>query len=118
MKRFNERIALLVVDHVGTMGCAWAFAVLATVALPQALGETFAAGFHPLPLITWLSQSFLQLVLLSIILVGQDLKARVVKDHVTELHEDLHEKIAEHHAALHEKLDQHIIGGLTNRGSS
>ena len=64
---FNGRIALLLTKGVGTMWCAYAFAALALIALPQAIsGGTFA-------LIQWISQTFIQLVMLSVIMVGQNL---------------------------------------------
>lgn len=62
----NGKIALLLTRGVGTMWCAYAFAALALIALPQALGS-------PLTLIEWLSQTFIQLVMLSVIMVGQNL---------------------------------------------
>ena len=63
----NGRIALLLTTVVGTMWCAYAFAVLALVALPSALGGGL------LPLIQWVSQTFIQLVMLSVIMVGQNI---------------------------------------------
>ena len=62
----NGRIALLLTKGVGTMWCAYAFAALALIALPQAFGS-------PLLLIQWISQTFIQLVMLSVIMVGQNL---------------------------------------------
>jgi hypothetical protein len=47
------------------MWCAYAFAALALVSLPDAIHQGTAA------LVAWIAQTFLQLVLLSIILVGQ-----------------------------------------------
>ena len=47
------------------MWCAYAFAALALVALPQAIHG------GSLTLVQWVSQTFLQLTLLSIIMVGQ-----------------------------------------------
>ena len=64
---FNGRLALLITTVVGTMWCAYAFAVLALVALPSALGS------GPLAIVQWISQTFIQLVLLSIIMVGQNI---------------------------------------------
>jgi hypothetical protein len=64
---FNGRFALLITTVVGTMWCAYAFAVLALVALPSALGS------GPLAIVQWVSQTFIQLVLLSIIMVGQNI---------------------------------------------
>jgi hypothetical protein len=67
--RFNDRFALLVTNSVGTMWCAYVFALIALVSLPSAIEELPGQG--PQPLISWIAQTFLQLVLLSIIMVGQ-----------------------------------------------
>jgi hypothetical protein len=67
---FNGRFALLLTTAIGTMWCAYAFAVLALVALPSALGGGL------LPLIQWVSQTFIQLVMLSVIMVGQNILSR------------------------------------------
>ena len=63
--RFNDRLAVLITNIVGTMWCAYAFAGLALISLPQAIRGGTAT------LIAWIAQTFLQLVLLSIIMVGQ-----------------------------------------------
>ena len=65
---FNGRVALLLTRIVGTMWCAYAFAVLALVALPSAL-----ASGDMLAIVEWVSQTFIQLVLLSVIMVGQNI---------------------------------------------
>ena len=67
---FNGKIALILTTVVGTMWCAYAFAALALLVLPQ------AAGGGLLTLIQWLSQTFIQLVMLSVIMVGQNLLSR------------------------------------------
>jgi predicted DNA repair protein MutK len=66
----NGRIALVLTSAVGTMWCAYAFALLALVALPQALGGGL------LSFVQWLSQTFIQLVMLSVIMVGQNILSR------------------------------------------
>lgn len=66
----NGRIALGLTTAVGTMWCAYAFAGLALVVLPQAL----AGGL--LSLVQWVSQTFIQLVMLSVIMVGQNILSR------------------------------------------
>ena len=78
IQAINEKLAVWSVKVVATMACAYVFAIIALVALPQAIHDSFATGFAPLPLVTWLSQSFLQLVLLSVIMVGQDIQGRAV----------------------------------------
>jgi hypothetical protein len=56
------------------MTCAWAFAVLALISLPAAVHH------GPAAVVTWLAQTFLQLVLLSVILHGQNELARVADE--------------------------------------
>lgn len=73
--RFNRRLGAAITNGVATMWCAYAFAALTLVSLPRALQDTFANGFNPLPIVTWIAQTFLQLVLLSIILYGQNLQS-------------------------------------------
>ena len=82
----NSRIAVLITKAVGTMWCAYLFAILALISLPQAL-DAFRSG-NTLVGVTWLSQSFLQLVLLPIIIVGQNVistaqDSRAEADHET-----------------------------------
>jgi hypothetical protein len=67
----NGKIALTLTTIVGTMWCAYAFAVLALIALPSALN-----GGSLLDLIQWISQTFIQLVMLSVIMVGQNILSR------------------------------------------
>ena len=65
----NGKIAILITNMVGTMWCAYAFALLALISLPEAIKGGTAA------LIAWIAQTFLQLVLLSVIMVGQKVSA-------------------------------------------
>ena len=66
----NGKIALGLTTAVGTMWCAYAFASLALLVLPQAIGGGL------LTLVQWLSQTFIQLVMLSVIMVGQNILGR------------------------------------------
>jgi hypothetical protein len=66
---FNGRVAIIITNLVGTMWCAYAFAALALVSLPQAIQGGTAT------LVAWIAQTFLQLVLLSVIMVGQKVSA-------------------------------------------
>jgi hypothetical protein len=63
--KFNAWLGVKITSMVGTMWCAYAFAALALVSLPNAINGGRAT------LIAWIAQTFLQLVLLSIIMVGQ-----------------------------------------------
>ncbi|NLP63339.1 hypothetical protein NH14_019640 [Paraburkholderia sacchari] len=51
------------------MWCAYVFAAIALVSLPSAIQSGVSA------LVAWLAQTFLQLVLLSVIMVGQKVAA-------------------------------------------
>ncbi|HEX3676189.1 MAG TPA: hypothetical protein VHU79_02155 [Sphingomicrobium sp.] len=66
---FNSKLAVKITNIVGTMWCAYAFAILALISFPAALGAGTAT------LVAWFAQTFLQLVLLSIIMVGQKVAA-------------------------------------------
>jgi hypothetical protein len=66
----NGRIALALTAAVGTMWCAYAFAILALVVLPNAIGGGL------LPFVQWVSQTFIHLVMLSVIMVGQNVLGR------------------------------------------
>lgn len=81
MKRFNEWIATKVTDGVATMWCAYIFAAIALISLPKALqsGDSII-------IVSWIAQTFLQLVLLSIIMVGQKVQAKKVEDTINETH--------------------------------
>ena len=88
MNRFNEWLAVHITRVVGTMTCAYLFAVIAVIALPQAIHDTFHDnGFQPLPLVTWISQAFLQLVLLAIVMVGQSVQSRKTEERDIEQHD-------------------------------
>lgn len=68
---FNDRIGLTVTNIVGTMWIAYIFAGFAFFALPSAIQQG-----SPTVLVNWLSSNFLQLVLLPLIMVGQNLQSR------------------------------------------
>jgi hypothetical protein len=68
--RFNAWFAVKITNGIGTMWCAYAFAALALVSLPSAINS-----HSPVVLVSWISQTFLQLVLLSVIIVGQNVLA-------------------------------------------
>jgi len=86
---FNAAVAVWITKLVGTMYCAYLFAALALVALPAALQQGSTTV-----LVNWLSSNFLQLVLLPIIIVGQnvisraqDIRAEADHETLTALHE-------------------------------
>ena len=68
--RLNTKIGLKVTLIVGTMWCAYLFTLLALVSVSSAFKT------HDVVIIVaWIAQTFLQLVLLPIIIVGQNVQA-------------------------------------------
>lgn len=67
---FNAKLALIITRSVGTMACAYVFAVIALISLPAALSSG-----QVIIIVAWIAQTFLQLVLLSIIMVGQTVQS-------------------------------------------
>ncbi|MFI5264611.1 MAG: hypothetical protein ACHQM6_08860, partial [Candidatus Kapaibacterium sp.] len=70
---FNARLAVWLTKHVGTMWTAYSFLFISLIGLLAILGV-----LSPIValLIAWVSQTFLQLVLLPIIMVGQNVLGR------------------------------------------
>jgi hypothetical protein len=66
----NAKIALVITRSVGTMACAYLFAAIALISLPAAI-----ASGQVIVIVAWVAQTFLQLVLLSIIMVGQSVQS-------------------------------------------
>ena len=68
--RINAKIGLKITLIVGTMWAAYAFFALSLVSLPGAL-----SSHNAVVIVAWIAQTFLQLVLLPIIIVGQNIQA-------------------------------------------
>ena len=69
MKKFNDWLALKITDAVGSMWCAYVFTAIALISLPAAI-----ATHNLITIVSWVAQTFLQLVLLSVILKGQNIQ--------------------------------------------
>jgi DNA integrity scanning protein DisA with diadenylate cyclase activity len=97
VKRFNSWLAVKITGGVGTMWCAYIFALIALISLPDALKAGRAA------IISWIAQTFLQLVLLSIIIVGQNILSAAADQRSLATYNDAD-------AVLHEamQIQQHL----------
>ena len=84
----NNRLAEVICRSVGTMACAYLVAVIGAAGIAAAL--TNDAGL--VLLVGSISGYFLQLVLLPIIIVGQNLQAARASEH-HELLKDLHGQV-------------------------
>ncbi|MFZ0767621.1 MAG: DUF1003 domain-containing protein [Acidimicrobiales bacterium] len=96
--RFNSRFGLRITLVVGTMWCAYIFTVIALFALPSAIkqGTYF--------IVVWLSSSFLQLVLLPIIIVGQNIQAAASDKRAEETYKDAEAVLKES-----EEIQKHLL---------
>jgi len=105
-QRFNAAFGLRITLLVGTMWAAYLFAAIAFVSLPSTIKT-----HSPTVLVLWLSSEFIQLVLLPIIIVGQNIQSRAADARAAKTFEDVEDarKKIEHAISL---LDVHTEGGL------
>jgi hypothetical protein len=111
IQRFNALLAVKITGAVGTMWCAYLFGVLALVSLPEAVRGGTAT------LVAWIAQTFLQLVLLSIIIVGQKVDGAASDKRALDTYTDaeavLHEaQQIQDHLAAQDKVLTELIGEL------
>jgi hypothetical protein len=90
--------AVLITRSVGTMACAYVFGLIALISLPNAISGGRAT------LISWIAQTFLQLVLLSIIMVGQTVQAAASDARAEKAFTDTE--------VIMDRLDEHTAGGI------
>jgi hypothetical protein len=89
---FNGKIGVFITTIVGTMWAAYLFTVIALISAPSAFSSA-----NLLTIISWIAQTFLQLVLLPIIIVGQNVQARAADKRSQQTYSDAE-------AILHECL--------------
>ena len=80
---FNDRFGLAITKRVGSMWAAYVFVALSLVSLPGAI-----ATKNTVIIVGWIAQTFLQLVLLPVIIVGQNLQAAESEKRAIATYED------------------------------
>lgn len=70
LTKFNNILGFRITKSIGTMWAAYLFCILSLVSLPSVL-----ASGNAVVIVAWIAQTFLQLVLLPIIIVGQNIQA-------------------------------------------
>ena len=111
---FNRKVALAITKYVGTMTTFWLFCVLALCSLPAVLSG-FSVFAHTFPtwmirtsdiaLVAWVAQTFIQLVLLPALMVGQNLQNVAADARSAKTFEDIE--------VIVDRTDLHTAGGLT-----
>jgi hypothetical protein len=122
--QFNRTIALWITSHIGTMRCFWVFSCIALLSLPATLHlagvhlpflygavPAVALGFGWIELDAWVTQNYIQLVLLPALMVGQNLQDEAADARSAKGFEDAHETRNDIKTALG-LLDVHTEGGL------
>lgn len=79
--RFNDCLAEKITNAVGSMWCAYLFTALSCISLPSTLATRDVKQY-----VAWFTQTFLQLVLLSIIQKGQNLSGQSSDRQAKETH--------------------------------
>ena len=102
VRGFNNSLAVKITNIVGTMWCAYAFAILALISLPEAVRAGTSA------LVAWVAQTFLQLVLLSIIMVGQKVAAEKSDRQLEQTYQDA-EALLQINDDMHKLLKQNHV---------
>ena len=100
-----NKFGVVITEAVISMWCAMLFGCLALVSLPNAISAGRGA------IVTWTAQTFLQLVLLSIIMVGQEVQAARVEVRDVEVHDTVMQSHAEIHASHEELKAAHAAHG-------
>jgi hypothetical protein len=108
----NTWLAIKITNGVGTMWCAYAFAILALISLPDAIKLGKPA------IISWIAQTFLQLVLLSIIIVGQNIQSTASDKRAEATYNDadavLHEALQiQKHLEAQDQAIEHILDRIS-----
>ena len=81
IESFNKKLATKITGAVSTMWCAYIFMAIALISLPNAI-----KSHDTIVIVSWVAQTFLQLVLLSIIMVGQDVQSARTQEIINETH--------------------------------
>jgi len=116
----NAKLAVFITSLVGSMWMAYLFSLIALTSLPAIITQTgwVAKGTFPtwltsaglILIVAWIAQTFIQLVLLSVIMVGQNVQS-IASDARSEHTYDDTVKIID-------ALDIHTDGGIKDLNDS
>lgn len=111
---FNAKVAVLLTRGVGTMACAYVFCLIAVTSLPAILVSAGVLTKSEVPsfltkpglilIVAWIAQTFIQLVLLSVIMVGQSVQSAASDARAVNTYRDTE--------TILDRLDVHTEGGL------
>jgi hypothetical protein len=110
--RFNKKVAISITKFVGSMTCGWIFCLLSLTSLPAVLTTAFGLTIFPhwlvavglIALVAWIAQTFLQLVLLSVIMVGGNVSQEAADARAAKTFQDTE--------TILDRMDVNTEGGL------
>jgi hypothetical protein len=82
-RTLNQKLGLAITKRIGTMWAAYIFFALTLVSLPAVI-----MSGNLVLIVGWIAQTFLQLVLLPIIIVGQNIQAAAAEKRAVMTYED------------------------------
>jgi uncharacterized membrane protein len=110
----NAKIAVFLTNMVGSMWCAYAFCVIALLSLPAILTQTgwipkatfptFLVSPGLIAIVAWVAQTFIQLVLLSVIMVGQSVQSAAADARAVHTFDDTE--------FIKNQVNEHTDGGI------
>lgn len=114
---FGAALGLRITAIVGTMACAAVFTCLALISLPAAIHSG-----DLITIVAWIAQTFIQLVLLPIIIVGQNVQGRAADKRAVQTYQDaeaiLHECMdLQEHLMAQDKVLQDLIASAKGGGA-
>ena len=111
---FNAKVAVVITKGVGSMACAYLFCLISLTSLPAILIEAGVLTQSDVPkfltkpglilIVAWIAQTFIQLVLLSIIMVGQNVQSVASDIRSQHTYDDA--------VKILDRLDIHTKGGI------
>ena len=111
---FNAKLAVVLTRAVGTMATAYLFALISLTSLPAVITSTgwvpkstfphWLTSVGMIAVIAWIAQTFLQLVLLSVIMVGQAVQGATADARAANTYAD-----AEY---IKDQVNEHTDGGI------
>ena len=111
---FNAKLAVILTKGVGSMACAYLFCVIALTSLPAILVEAGALHASQVPsfltkpglilIVAWIAQTFIQLVLLSVIMVGQGVQSATSDARAVDTYKDAEAVLDEAN-----KIQEHLM---------
>jgi hypothetical protein len=108
----NGKLGLFITSVVGTMWAAYVFTLIALVSFPAALNTG-----DKIIIVAWIAQTFLQLVLLPIIIVGQNILGKASDKRADATYKDAEAVLQEcvgiqQHLAAQDQAQQEQIAEL------